>query len=95
MNLPSKNFRRLPGNLEEFQSTPLHDGNILSVDFYICKEDVKGSGHRQKLGGASYDTFSVQYQKNNFYLARARKPMWVEPLGRQITSPQNKCFWQR
>jgi hypothetical protein len=41
-----------------------------------CTEDVNESGRHQKIGGASYDTFSVQYQKNNFYLAGARKHMW-------------------
>ena len=56
MNLPTIDLRQLAGNLEEIQLTPLHDGNILSVDFY-CVEDVNKSSCRQKLGGASYDTF--------------------------------------
>ena len=69
MNLPSKIVRRLPGNLKEFQSTASHDGNISSVDCCVARKISYESGRRQKLGGASYDTFSVQYQKNNFYLA--------------------------
>ena len=28
----------LARNLEEIQSTPLHDGNISSVDFYIAQK---------------------------------------------------------
>ena len=32
------------------------------------------------LGGASYDTFYVQYQRNNFYLAGACKHMCLADL---------------
>lgn len=76
MNLPSKKVGRLPGNLEEFQSMPSRDGNISSVDYCVARKISTRARRRQKLEGASYDTFSVQYQKNNFYLyslAGARK----------------------
>ena len=75
MNLPSKKVGRLPGNLKEFQSMPSRDGNISSVDYCVARKISTRARRRQKLEGASYDTFSVQYQKNNFYLAGARKPM--------------------
>jgi hypothetical protein len=47
-------------------------------------EDVNESGRRQKFVGASYDTFSVQYQKNNFYLAGARKHMCTAGCARNL-----------
>ena len=57
------------------QSAASHDGNISSVDCCVARKISTRGSRRQKLGGASYDTFSVQYQKNNFYLAGARKHM--------------------
>ena len=51
------------------QSAASHDGNISSVDCCVARKISTRGSRRQKLGGASYDTFSVQYQKNNFYLA--------------------------
>ena len=50
------------------QSAASHDGNISSVDCCVARKISTRGSRRQKLGGASYDTFSVQYQKNNFYL---------------------------
>jgi hypothetical protein len=48
-------------------------GGDLAMDLWKMSTRAR---RRQKLGGATYDTFSVQYQKNNFYLAGARKPRW-------------------
>jgi hypothetical protein len=42
----------------------------------LCKEDVNGSGCCQKIVGASYNTFLVQYQRNNVYLS-SRGPQTI------------------
>ena len=68
--------------------------------YFVCKMSTRAR-RRQKLGGASYDTFSVQYQKNNFYLAGARKPRCLpyrlgakhHQMSRKTTRNHLKCFF--
>ena len=78
MNLPLKKVRRLPGNLEGINRRCRDDGNISSVYFCIARKTSTRALAAKNYGAPSYDTFSVQYQKNNFYLAGARQHMWRE-----------------
>jgi hypothetical protein len=62
---PFKNCPKTTRKPRRIKSTASHS----SVDCCVARKISYESGRRQKLGGASYDTFSVQYQKNNFYLS--------------------------